>query len=158
MSKPTIVARFISTEILEERGRIFYAILNSFSQAGYPIQLISNLTFNSVGEYGAWVFKFPHVSSVDNLPAYTEDKIFLYDKSDKTVLKKKWLKTVSIRFDIFSSYWSSNSILFPYPVHPVHTGPDFKNNLLRLRTSSKSVRLFFSGDMKGYTKNSIKFI
>ena len=155
--KPTIFAKFTGNEILGEKGRLLFTLLHAFSQAGYPIQLFNNLKRNSVGEIGSQIFQFPNLSITEGIPQGTTDKIFLYDERHKKDLKKQWIGTVRVRFDIFSSFWRTKPILFPFPVHPVHISRNFEAKLSQLRENTKSVKLFFSGDMKGYNKNHITF-
>ena len=61
-----------------------------------------------------------------------------------------------MKFDIFASYWLRRKpVLMPYPMHPVHWGHHGHNmpsTLERLRNSNKKIRLFFSGDTKGYKR------
>jgi len=45
----------------------------------------------------------------------------------------------------------------PYPVHPVHAGPDLPLRLQHARASTKKMRIFFSGDREGYVRNHISY-
>lgn len=156
--KPTIVACFRGDDILREQGRLLFAALRPFAQAGYPIQLLDTVTRESAGKFGQGIFQFPELALTDQVPRDTENKILLHDGPGRANAAKGWMRTARIRFDIFSSYWPHVPIVMPYPVFPiVHTGPDFDERLESRRASKRHVRLFFSGDMKGYTKNRIRY-
>ena len=45
----------------------------------------------------------------------------------------------------------------PYPVHPLLSGADLPQRLEKLRKNKKRLRIFFSGDTKGYTRNRIHY-
>ncbi len=134
-----------------------FSLLNTFSQANYPLQLVCNPEHESLGLHGDRIFEFDNLSVIDDIPDNTTDAIFLYDHADKQTLKQPWLKTIRVRFDIFSSFRFNRPILFPYPVHPVHSNPDKQATVDELRDSPKKIRLFFSGDMKGYNKSHVNY-
>src|SRR2546430_228439 len=108
-------------------------------------------------KYGRLACSLPRVSLTDALPSKTSEMIYLFDDEDRTLGARKWRKKVQIRFDVFSPYWFTQPILMPYPVHPVHAGPDLRDRLQTYRASEKKMRVFFSGDREGYAKNRIQY-
>jgi hypothetical protein len=156
-NKPTIFAKFTENAILGEGGRLLFSLLQAFSGNGYPINLFNNLSCEVAGHIGRMTFCLPGLALVDSGPEVVEDKIYLYDSPDAHLNLQPWLKTIAVRFDIFSKYWFDSPVMFPYPIHPVHTGCDLPNRLLKLREHPKRVRVFFSGDLKGYTQNHITY-
>jgi hypothetical protein len=93
----------------------------------------------------------------DTLPADTSRMIYLFDKEDGALGTRTWRKKVQLRFDVFAPYWFSQPILMPYPVHPVHDGPDLQERLQKYRVSERRMRVFFSGDSEGYASNRIAY-
>ncbi len=154
---PAVYAKFLKNEILGEMGRLLFSLLNAFSVSGYHIRLADNLPQAALDKYGRLACSLPRVSLTDALPSETSEMIYLFDEEDRTLGARKWRKKVQIRFDVFSPYWFTQPILMPYPVHPVHAGPDLRDRLQTYRASEKKMRVFFSGDREGYAKNRIQY-
>jgi len=98
-----------------------------------------------------------NVSMTDAVPSDTSRMIYLFDEEDRVLGARAWRKKVQVRFDVFSPYWFSRPILMPYPVHPVHDGPDLQERLQNYRARERKMRVLFSGDCEGYTKNRIRY-
>jgi hypothetical protein len=83
--------------------------------------------------------------------------LYLFDRVDKSCARRLWKKKIQIKFDVFSSYRVTDPLIMPYPVHPLLSGADLPVRLEELRKNEKRLRIFFSGDTKGYTKNRIHY-
>jgi hypothetical protein len=154
---PAVYAKFRKNEILGEMGRLLFSLLNAFAVSGYHIRLADNLPHAALDKYGRLACSLEHVSLTDTIPSETSEMIYLFDEEDKTLRSHKWRKKIQVRFDIFSPYWFTQPILMPYPVHPVHAGPDLRDRLRKCRAIEKRMRVFFSGDREGYVKNRIRY-
>jgi hypothetical protein len=154
---PAVFARFMKNEILGEMGRLLFNLLNAFAVSGYHIRLADNLPHAALDKYGRLACSLEHVSLTYTIPSETSEMIYLFDEEDRTLTGRNWRKKVQVRFDVFSPYWFTQPILMPYPVHPVHAGPDLRDRLQKCRASEKKMRVFFSGDREGYVTNRIHY-
>jgi hypothetical protein len=154
---PIVFAKFINDEILGEMGRLLFGLLNPFALSGYHIRLAGNLEPAALNKYGRMACLLPNVSVTDIVPIDTSRAIYLFDEQDVALGARPWRKKVQVRFDVFSAYRFAQPILMPYPVHPVHDGPDLRDRLHKCRASEKRMRVFFSGDSEGYVKNRILY-
>lgn len=152
-----LFAKFQEKEILLEQGRNLFSILNAFASSGYQIMLFNNLPAEKLGKYGKFTYSLDNLTLTDSPPSDVKGWIYLFDKEDKRLGNQLWDKKVRVRYDLFSPYWFSNPIIMPFPVHPAHNKPDLRDRLKRYRSSKKKVRVFFSGDSKGYTRNRIRY-
>jgi hypothetical protein len=157
ISRRFLFARFLEKEILLEQGRLMFSLLNAFASTGYEIRLFDNLPPEDLGKYGRLVPSLKNLTLTNMLPSDKEDWIYLFDKEDKATGNHSWRKKVQVRYNIFSPYWFKKPIIMPFPVHPVHATPDLKQRLEEYRSSNKCMRVFFSGDTKGYTRNRIQY-
>lgn len=158
MTNPKFLfAKFSEKDILLEQGRLLYSLLSAFSTTGYRISLFNNLAPDSLEKYGKLVFSLEGLTLADSPPTNPENWIYLYDKEDKTLGKYEWRKKIEVRDDLFSSYCLKNPVIMPFPVHPVHCGPDLEQRLQQCRASEKKIRVFFSGDTKNYGRNRIRY-
>jgi len=155
---PRIVfAKFTGDDILGEMGRLLYSILNIFSTNGYQVKLFNNINFQELDKYGQLVPTMANIALVDTVPDNTSRMIYLFDSKDRSCSRREWRKSIQIRFDVFSAYKLTHPIIMPYPVHPLQSGIDLPLRLERLRKNEKKLRIFFSGDTKGYTQNRIHY-
>jgi hypothetical protein len=154
---PAVFARFLKDEMLAEMGRLMFSLLNLFVVSGYQIRLAANLPPATLGKYGRMACSLQAVTMTDAVPSDTSRMIYLFDEEDRALGVRAWRKKVQVRFDVFSSYWFSQPLLMPYPVHPVHDGPDLQARLQKYRASERKMRVFFSGDSEGYVKNRIRY-
>jgi hypothetical protein len=155
--QPIVVARFLGTEILGELGRLLFSLLNAFVMSGYRIRLSGLPPLQALNEYARLACSLKNVTLTESVPADCSDMIYLYDKEDRALARRRWRKKIEIRYDVFSPYWLSDPILMPFPVHPVHAGLDLPERLRRHRAAERKLRLFFSGETKGYFKNRIHY-
>jgi hypothetical protein len=154
---PAVFAKFQKTEILGEMGRLLFSLLNAFSVSGYHISLFDSLPAEALDKYGRRACALDGVTLTREYPTATDQTVYVFDREDPALAARKWLKKVEIRFDVFSPYWFRRPLIMPYPVHPVHTGPDLPERLRRHRDSTKKMRVFFSGDREGYVNNRIRY-
>jgi glycosyltransferase involved in cell wall biosynthesis len=98
-----------------------------------------------------------NLTLVDTVPENTSHMLCLFDREDKSCSSHQWRKRIQIKFDIFSPYRITDPVFMPYPVHPLLSGADLPARLEKLRKNEKRLRIFFSGDIKGYTKNRISY-
>ena len=157
-TEPRIVfARFTGKTILGEMGRLLYSILNTFSVNSYQVQLFDNIDFAGLDKYGQQVPSIDNLRLVDSVPDNSGQMLCLYDKDDGYCSGHQWKKKIQVKFDVFSPYWITDPLIMPYPVHPLLAGADLPARLGKLRNNEKKLRIFFSGDTKGYTKNRIHY-
>jgi Exostosin family len=154
---PVVFAKFVNDEILGEMGRLLFSLLNVFVVSGYHIRLADNLPPAKLDKYGQMARSLQSVTLTDAVPSETSGMIYLFDEEDRTVGARAWRKKIQVRFDVFSPYWFTQPMLMPYPVHPVHTGPDLRDRLQKYRASERKMRVFFSGDREGYVRNRIRY-
>ena len=154
---PTVYAKFLKTEILGEMGRLLFSLLNMFSVSGYHISLFDSLPPEKLDKYGRLARELPRVTLTRADPANPEEALYLFDDEDGRLSSSRWRKRVQVRFDVFAPYWFRRPLIMPYPVHPVHAGPDLQARLQADRARPKKMRVFFSGDREGYVSNRIRY-
>ncbi len=155
--KPIVFVKFQGNEIQAELGRYAFALLNAFVASGYNVLLCDNVPVERLGLYALSARSLPGVSLTTAFPGNTSDKIYVFDVEDKEAGRYRWLRKLQIKFDVFAPYWFGRPILMPYPIHPVHMTPDLRERLSRLRSGKRRMRVFFSGDMEGYTRSQIRY-
>ena len=155
--KKLLFAKFLGEEILLEQGRLLFSLLNSFSSSGYRVELFNNLSDKHLDKYAQMAIDLDNILITDSIPEHTDACIYLFDKEDKALRKHRWNRLIQVRYDIFSGYWFKKPIIMPFPVHPVHAASLLNGRLDALRSNSKIVRVFFSGDTKDYTRNRVRY-
>jgi hypothetical protein len=156
-NKPVVFVKFQAKEIHAELGRYVFSLLNAFASSGHTILLTDNVPVDQLGMYAATARSFQGVSLTTSVPDRTLDKIYLFDVEDEKAGRHDWLKKIQVKFDVFSPYWLRRPVLMPFPIHPVHVTPDLRKRLTALRSGKRCIRVFFSGDIEGYTRNHIKY-
>lgn len=161
MRVPFVFAKFLERTILTESGRLLFSLLNAFAAEGYRVVLFDNIPIDDLDTNGRI-----SVSAIDNvhlgksIPDRSEEGIYLFDKEDAACASKKWRKKVQVRFDIFAAHSFRRPLLMPYPMHPVHVlhhGAQLQATIEQLREGERAVRVFFSGDIKGYNKSRVSY-
>lgn len=152
-----VFAKFTDNDILDEMGRLLYSILNIFAINGYQVKLFDNINFSKLDKYGQLVPSMSNLTLVDTVPDNSGHMFYLFDREDKSCSRQQWKKKIQVKFDIFSPYRITDPVFMPYPVHPMLSGADLPTRLEKLRNNEKRLRIFFSGDTKGYTKNRIHY-
>jgi glycosyltransferase involved in cell wall biosynthesis len=152
-----LFAKFSGEEILLEQGRLLFSLLNAFSSEGYQIRLFDNLPVDRLGKYAQPVFSLKNLTVSGTLPKDTQDWIYLFDREDRKFGKQAWYRKIMVRYDVFSPYWFRKPVIMPFPVHPLHNTPDLDKRLQQYRSARKNMKIFFSGDTKGYSKNRIQY-
>lgn len=152
-----VFASFMDDDILDEMGRLLYSILNIFLVNGYQVKLFDNIDFSKLDKYGQLVSSLDNLSLTATVPNNTSHMIYLFDREDGACKSHQWRKKIQLKFDIFSRYRFTVPVIMPYPVHPLLSGADLPQRLDKLRQNGKKLRIFFSGDTKGYTKNRISY-
>ncbi len=155
--KPIVFARFEKEWILGEAGRLIFSLLNSFAGCGYSIVLFNNISCADAGKLGRLTFGLPSLELTDAIPTNYSDYILISDSAESEYIKVPWRKVIIVDYNIFKTRWPDETIIFPFPVHPVHANHDFVNRVRILREKTKCVKIFFSGDLKGYDKNFINY-
>lgn len=144
-----VFARFSGPEMFLEQGRLLFSVLHTFASAGLQIHLFDNLADKDLDKYGKLVHSIKHLELTDATPQDPAEFVYLYDQPDEVLHKHAWPKAVQVRFDMFSPFWSSNPIILPFPMHPLHSGVT-AGDLEALRPSARRMRIFFSGDTNHY--------
>jgi hypothetical protein len=152
-----VFAWFKDDHILDEMGRLLHSILNIFTTNGYEVRLYNNINFSALDKYGQLVPSMNKLTLVDKIPDDFAHMLYLFDREDRSCADLQWKKKVQVKFDMFSRYWITDPVFMPYPVHPLLSGADLPQRLEKLRRNKKRLRIFFSGDIKGYTKNRIHY-
>ena len=156
-TKKLLFAKFWKEEILLEQGRLLFSLLNAFSSEGYQIKLFDNLPVDRLGKYAQPVFSLTNLTVVDTPPEDTQDWIYLFDREDRGFGRHPWRRKIMVRYDVFSPYWFRKPVIMPFPVHPLHNTPDLEKRLQKYRSARKNMKIFFSGDTKGYSQNRIQY-
>jgi hypothetical protein len=157
MTQPTeLFAKFNGPELFLEQGRLIFSVLHAFAIGGVKIHLFDNFTDKQLDKYGKLVYDIKGLTPTKTVPANPAQFLFLYDKPDELLHKHIWSKAVQVRFDMFSSFLTSNPIIMPFPMHPVHSGTT-AHDLERLRTRERQLRIFFSGDTNGYGREWVHY-
>lgn len=151
-----IYARFQGPEIFLEKGRLLFSLLNAFSSAGYRITLHPQLGDEPLGRYGQMAFDLDGLETRDTPPADTQQAVYLYDHPVAALLGQAWVKRLHVRFDLFSPFWTSEPIIMPYTMYPLHAHVA-KTALPALRASLRKLRIFFSGDSEHYRRVWIRY-
>jgi hypothetical protein len=154
---PAVFVKFLNREILGETGRLLFSLLNAFAVSGYRILLFDSLPREHLNKYGQLAYSLEQVTLIDAVPEDTAGMIYLFDSEDRAVGGLAWRKKIQIKFDVFSPYWFTAPILLPFPVHPAHAGPTLPDRLKEYRASARRMRIFFSGETKGYVKSRIRY-
>ena len=156
-TRKVIFAKFLKDEILLEQGRLLFSLLNAFAAEDYHITLFDNLSNKDLDKYGKMALSLKNLTLKDTFPGNTENWIYLFDKEDRAIGKHDWRKKLQVRYDVFSPYRFKQPIIMPFPVHPVHSTSDLEQRLERCRSNIKSMKVFFSGDTKNYTRNRVQY-
>ena len=144
-----LFARFTGPEIFLEQGRLLFAVLHGFATAGLKIHLFDNLTDKDLDKYGKLVYSIKDLVLTKQVPGNPAEFLYLYDQPGDFLHKHAWPKTVQVRFDMFSPFWTSNPIIMPFPMHPLQSGIT-ASDLEGLRSSPRRMRIFFSGETHHY--------
>lgn len=152
-----LFVKFSEEEILLEQGRLLFSLLSAFSSAGYQISLFDNLPADKLGKYAQPVFSLKNLTMSNSLPKDTPNWTCLFDLEDRALKRHSWYKKIMVRYDVFSPYWFKKPVIMPFPLHPLHNTPDLDKQLHEFRSARKNMRLFFSGDTKGYSQNRIQY-
>ncbi len=150
-------AKFLEKEILLELGRNLFLLLNAFAAAGYRVKLHDDIRTKDLDKYGRLIYSLDNLALTDALPNDTENWIYLFDKEDRAIGKHPWQKKIRVQYDLFSPYWFKMPVIMPFTPHPVHVTPNLKQRLEKLRSSKKDIRIFFSGDTKGFKRNRVRY-
>jgi len=160
VAKPHVFAKFIDKPILKEDGRLVYALLNAFALAGHRVFLFDNVNYREVGPLGPMIYSIDGVQATTAEPPTSEDTFYLFDREDARLAGREWKKKIEVKFDVFSNYaWARyrgyEPVVMPYPMHPWNYGNDLQGRLQAARNQERKMRIFFSGDTKGYKRNRI---
>ena len=151
-----VFAKFSGSEIFLEQGRLLFSLLHIFSKVGYQIKLFNNLHDKQLDKYGELVYSLEGLELVDAPPAGSEGWLYLYDKKERAIGKRPWLKKVQVRFDLFAPFWFSNPLIMPFPMHPLQANLRAEQ-LDECRSASRKMRIFFSGDTHQYRRTWVHY-
>lgn len=153
----TIFAKFLRNHILGDKGRHLFSLLNALVGAGHRVLLFDDKTEAELGTYGVMARQLPGVELTKKAPENVTDMVYLFDDEEDSIGRRGWLKKIRVGFDIFSHYWLRSPVIMPFSLHPVHTGPELALRLSRLRDSAPAMRVFFSGEVEGYTRSRVRY-
>lgn len=152
-----LVANLSKKETFSELGRIFFSVLNAFSDSGYKILLLENEMIHKASKYGNLTFSLNNLSIIDKKPKTPDNYIYLYDHKDKQFNNMPWGKQINLKYDIFSNYWFDQPIIMPFPVHPLQTPHINIQNLSKLQSNKRQFQILFAGDVNGYKKRWVNY-
>lgn len=152
-----LYARFHGPEIFLEQGRILYSLLYAFHSAGYRIHLHASINDQPLERYARMVYELSGLTTYKTPVTDTLAAIYLCDEAAWEDGDAQWSKTLRVRFDLFSPYWSSDPIIVPYNMYPQHTLRYSAYDLIRLRQTERKMRIFFSGDTEHYRRIWIRY-
>ena len=151
-----VFAKFSGSEIFLEQGRLLFSLLHVFSKSGYRIKLFNNLHDKQLDKYGQLVYSLDGLELVDAPPASSEGWFYLYDREERAIGKRPWVKKVQVRFDMFAPFWFSNPLIMPFPMHPLQA--NIRSEQLEAgRSASRKMRVFFSGDTHQYRRTWVHY-
>jgi len=151
-----IFAKFTGKEILLERGRLLFSILDLFANRGYEVTLFDNFADRELGKYGGLIHTLPGIELSDRPRGDIEEAIYLFDREERHLGRRPWRKKVQVRFDLFAPFWFSDPLIMPFPMHPSQANTSHER-LLRCRSRVRSLRLFFAGDTEHYSREWVRF-
>jgi hypothetical protein len=155
-STKRVFAKFSGSEIFLEQGRLLFSLLHIFSTAGYQIKLFNNLRDKQLDKYGQLVYSLGGLELVDATPASSEGWLYLYDKEERAINRRPWVKKVQVRFDMFAPFWFSSPMIMPFPMHPLQANIRTEQ-LEECRSASRKMRVFFSGDTHQYRRTWVHY-
>lgn len=147
-----LFANLTTKQTYLEWGRIFFSVLNAFTESGYTISLLDNEALHNLDVYGKPVFDLKKLKIVNQPPEAIEEYIYLYDKKDNQLNKAFWKKQVFLKYDLYSSYWLEQPMIMPFPVHPLQEIYGYIPRLQELRDSNRNLRILFAGDINKYKR------
>lgn len=140
-----------------EWGRIFFSVLNTFTESGYKISLLENEALHKLDVYGKPVFDLKNLTVVDKPPEETEKYTYLYDQKDSHLNALTWEKQVFLKYDLYANYYFEQPMIMPFPVHPLQETYGYIPKLAKLRDSKRNFRVLFAGDIDKYKRTWVKY-
>ncbi|NOQ16179.1 MAG: hypothetical protein GQ581_03895 [Methyloprofundus sp.] len=147
-----LFANLTTKQTYLEWGRIFFSVLNTFTEAGYSIELLDNEALHKLDVYGKPVFDLKNLTVVKQVPTDTENYSYLYDKKDNQLNNAVWEKQVFLRFNLYASYCFEEPMIMPFPVHPLQEIYGYIPRLPELRQAKRNLRILFAGDIDQYRR------
>ncbi|NEQ49658.1 MAG: hypothetical protein F6K11_05925 [Leptolyngbya sp. SIO3F4] len=142
--------------LLHDNGRYFFVLLKTLSSKFKAVSVngFSLLHYYKLGKYGRDIFTIDNLKIDSQLPANKKNKILIYDLPLSKQELDGWSRCIQIQPDIsvpkpLDRQWA----VMPYCMHPkMYTFFD-RSRIEELRTSDRTLRLFFagSGDSKVYS-------
>lgn len=151
-----LFANLTTKQTYLEWGRIFFSVLNTFTESGYKISLLDNETLNNLDIYGKPVFDLENLTIVDKPPEEVEKYLYLYDEKDN-YLNAAWKRKVFLKYDLYSKYYFEQPMIMPFPVHPLQEIYGYIPRLPELRNVKKNFRILFAGDIDKYKRTWVKY-
>jgi hypothetical protein len=157
----------MSDEMLRESGRLPFAVLNPFVQAGYEVRVHDNLSARLAAFYqrdevdlpetARLTLSMPGVVFTSRIPDDTGDFLYIFDHPLEAARGQAWKRRLQVRFDLFAPYWLRAPVIAPYAMHPAQVMRATPGELERLRASPRRMRILFAGDSKGYVRNRVRY-
>ncbi len=158
MNKEKLLFANLSTkQTFLEWGRIFFSVLNTFTESGYKISLLDNESLHKLDVYGKPVFDLKNLTIVDQPPEDSEKYSYLYDKKDSQLNDKSWKKQIFLKYDLYSKYWFEQPMIMPFPVHPLQEIYGYIPRLPELRNRKRNFRILFAGDIDKYKRVWVRY-
>jgi len=149
-----LFANLTTKQTYLEWGRIFFSVLNTFTEADYKILLLDNEALHNLDVYGKPAFDLKNLTIVDSPPEKTENYTYLYDKKDSH-LNADWEKKVFLKYDLYAKYYFEQPMIMPFPVHPLQEIHGYIPRLPDLRNAKRNFRILFAGDIDKYKRTWI---
>lgn len=162
-----LFAAFIGDEILQEWGRLPYAVLHPFLASGFEVQVYDNLRSRLTAFEQCEERDLPQpaqltlgmrgVTFTSQIPDHADEFIYLFDYALDIAKRRPWMRRVHLKYDTFSSYWLRSPLLAPYAMHPAQTELATAERIQQLRSMPRTLRSLFAGDSKGYVRRWVRY-
>ena len=158
-------ARFTGEPMLRESGRLPFAVLHPFVQAGCEVVLEAGLRERLIRHCGGDPAGLPPTAQLSlsmpglrlaaGPPADPRGWLYLHDQPGGALARQPWQRRVRVAADTFGAYPLRQPLIAPYGMHPAQALRATPALLQPLRGTVRTVRLLFAGDARGYVRNRV---
>ncbi len=137
-------------------NRYFYLLLRVLSSQSYPCVvgadrpwMVRPSTFRrGMDRYARLAFTLPHVRFSSRPPVNTENKVFVHDGAFPELERQPWRARIRIEHDFsLPSPTDCTWRVLPLLMHPLMYATGQDRSVERLRTSPRTIRVFFAGNL-----------
>lgn len=153
--------------MLQEWGRLPYAVLHPFLASGFEVHVYDNLRSRLAAAHQCEERDLPQLAQLtlgmrgvtftSQIPDRSDEFIYLFDYPLDIATRRPWMRRVRLMYDTFSSHWLRSPLLAPYTMHPAQTEWATAERIRQLRCTPRMMRAFFAGDSKGYVRRWVRY-